>query len=356
MNALAAFSRYCRCAVLAGAILAWGGAYGQVQVLGPSTGQGASAPPEADAASTDADRPCASDTFTIAQMAWPSAAILAHIHATVLTEQFGCTVRVVPGDPESTLSSMSTTRQPAAVPEVWASRYAEIWNGALRAQSLRAAGDTYSGGPLEAWFVPGYVKANNPGLESAADLIDHWRVFASEGAETARFVSCPGQWACAPITKKMLGAFNLDERFTLVTPEDRLALDRLLTDAVTQGEPIVAYYWQPNGLIDRLGLEPLDMGGLDSGAAQCMALSGCVPFGPSSYAPDTVVIALAEWVFTDAGDVAAYFGRAAMPITEMNALLAWQTENDAPVEAAAARFIQTRETIWRRWLGGGDAG
>ncbi|MCD7061323.1 glycine betaine ABC transporter substrate-binding protein [Pelagibacterium xiamenense] len=348
MKALIVSLRPSLTVALAGLILLCGGAHAQVQVLGPQDGHNQGAP-EAETVARS-DTPCASDAFTIAQMAWPSAAILAHIHATILTEEFGCSVRVMPGDPETILSSMATTRQPAVAPEVWASRHAEIWNGALRAQSLRAAGNTYSGGPLEAWFVPGYVKANNPALQSAGDLIDHWQVFADEGAQSARFVSCPSDWACALITEKMLGAFGLNDRFDIVTPEDRLALDRLLTDAVTRGAPVVSYYWQPNGLIDRLGLEPLDMGGLDSASAQCMALSGCIPFSPSSYAPDTVVIALAEWVFTDANEIAAYFGRAALPVAEMNALLAWQVENDATAQAAAAHFIETRPSIWRQWV------
>ncbi|WP_404401610.1 glycine betaine ABC transporter substrate-binding protein [Pelagibacterium halotolerans] len=348
MKALSAALRNPVATAFAGFVILSGGAQAQVQVLGPQSPP-AQAASEAEPAAGPASA-CASDAFTIAQMNWPSAAILAHIHANILTEEFGCTVRLVPGDPESTLSSMSTTRQPAAAPEIWASRYPEIWNGALRAQSLRAAGDTYSGGPLEAWFVPGYVKANNPALQNAGDLIDHWRVFAQEGAQTARFISCPSDWACALITEKMLGAFGLDDRFEIVTPEDRLALDRLLTDAVTQGEPVVSYYWQPNGLIDRLELEPLGMGGLDSAAAQCMALAGCVPFGPSSYAPDTVVIALAEWVFTDANEIAAYFGRAVMPVTEMNALLAWQAENEAGIEETAAHFIETRQDLWQQWV------
>lgn len=295
--------------------------------------------------------PCASNDFTIAEMAWPSAAILAHIHMRILTDEFECSVRVVTGDPAATISSMATTRQPAVAPELWVSRHAELWNGALRAQSARAAAPVFSGGALEAWFVPDYVRQNHPGLTSVAGLMDYWQVFESEGEGMASLVSCPQEWACALINRKLVAANRLGSRFDVVEPEDRFALDRLISDAVAQREPVLAYYWQPNALIDRLNLVPLEMGSFDMGNAQCMALADCVPFGTSSFAPDTVVIGVAEWVFTDAPQVAGYFQRATMPLEEMNRLLVWQAEQDATPDAVAAHFVATREAIWRPWLG-----
>lgn len=294
--------------------------------------------------------PCASEDFTIARMAWPSASILAHIHAAILAAEFGCTVRLVSGDPEATISSMATTRQPAVAPELWVSRSADLWNGALRAQSARAAGPAFSDGPIEAWFVPSYVLENHPGM-TAAGLVDYWQVFAADGARRASLISCPTDWACAEITAKMVAAYGLDARFEIVEPLDRFSLDRMMTDAVAQRLPVIGYYWQPNALIDRLGLIALDMGPVDIGNTQCMAIANCVPFGPSTYAPDTVVIAVAEWVFTDAPQVAAYFQRAAMPLSEMNRLLNWQASQDADAEAVAAYFIATRGAVWRTWLG-----
>lgn len=298
--------------------------------------------------------PCASDDFTIAEMGWPSAAILAHIHAKVISARYECPVRLIAGDPEATISSMTTTRQPALAPEIWASRHADLWNGALRAQSVRAAGDTFSGGALEAWFVPRYVRDNNPGLLAAAQLEDFWRVFAQEGKDKGEIFSCPADWACNLVTKKMVGAYGLDERFEIIEPFDRFTLDRMLSDRVAQREPVLTYYWQPNALISRLDLLPLEMGLFDLGNAQCMALTNCVPFGASTYAPDTVVIAAAEWVFTDAPEIASYLARARMPLEEMNRLLAWQAEQEASPEEVATHFIITRPDMWREWTGEAD--
>ena len=295
--------------------------------------------------------PCGTEDFTIAEMGWPSAAILANIHAAILRAEFDCPVRLVPGEPEATLSSMATTRQPAVAPELWVSRQADVWNGAMQASSARAASPSFSGGPLEAWFVPGYVIDNNPGLVASADVLDHWQVFAPAGGERAELISCPADWACSIVNQNMASGLGLEDRFDIVEPLDRFALDAEISEAVARRDPVLAYYWQPNALIDRLDLVALDMGGFDPGNAQCMAIRDCVPFEGSGFAPDTVVIAVAEWVFTDAPDVADYFARAAMPLAEMNRLLAWQVEQDASAEAVAQHFLIASRDIWRPWVG-----
>ncbi len=65
----------------------------------------------------------------------------------------------------------------------------------------------------------------------------------------------------------------------------------------------------------------------------------------------TVVVAVAEWVYLDAPQVAAYFGRARMPFAEMNLMLQQLGEAGATVETVADRFIAERSEIWRPWVG-----
>jgi|TARA_A100001391_G_scaffold183792_3_gene151291 glycine betaine/proline transport system substrate-binding protein len=336
--------------VLAAALSLPVAALAQMQVL---DAPGGAAEPAAEETSP---APCGTTEITIAEMGWPSAAILANIHATLLRAEYECVVRLVPGEPEATLSSMATTQQPAVAPELWVSRQAEVWNGAMQARSARAAAPAFSGGPLEAWFVPSYVIDNNRGLAGASDIMDHWRVFVPEGDTRAKLYSCPADWACAIINKNMAAGLGLNERFDIVEPLDRFAMDGALTDAVSQRRPVLTYYWQPNALIDRLDLVPLDMGGFDAGNAQCMAIRDCVPFGGSGFAPDAVVIAVAEWVFSDTPDIADYFAQASMPLSEMNRLLAWQAENEASPDAVAQHFLITGRDVWQGWVAdGGDA-
>lgn len=311
---------------------------------------------ESSVPGTGMDGPCATPEFTIAAMPWASGEILAHIHAQLIEAELGCRVRVMAGDAAGTLAAISATRQPAAAVEVWASRVPDIWNAAAEAGNLRAAGPAYGAGTMEAWFVPDYVMTNNPGLVSATSLRDHWQVFAQAGEETAPFWSCPAEWACAVLNPNLLAGHRLTDRFTVVVPEDRSALDQALAGAVAERRPILSYYWQPNALVAQLDLVPLDMGAVDEDALACAAESVCVPFQPTAFPADIVVNVLASWVFSDAPAVARYFERAQMPLAEMNRLLAWQIEQGADAARVAAHFIATGEAVWSGWTGAGSDG
>lgn len=292
---------------------------------------------------------CGTETISIARMQWPSAAILAHVHAGILTSQFGCDVQVVAGDLNATTSSIATTGRPLVAPEVWLSRVAAIWNSALETGRVRQAAPTYTGGPLEGWFVPDYVASDNAALKSPADLADHWQVFA-DGKPRARFLSCPADWACSIINDNLIKAYGLDQRFDIVEPASRFALDEVLAGAVSRHEPILFYYWQPNGVLAQLGFTPLDMGAFDSSALSCLAESECADPAPSSFPPEQVVIAISDDLFTLAPALAAYFQRASMPLDEMNRLLAFMSETGISPDQTADHFIETRPEIWQPWV------
>ena len=49
--------------------------------------------------------------------------------------------------------------------------------------------------------------------------------------------------------------------------------------------------------------------------------------------------------------VASYFGRASMPLAEMDRLLAQLNEPGATVEAIADRFVAEKRDIWGPWVG-----
>ena len=61
----------------------------------------------------------------------------------------------------------------------------------------------------------------------------------------------------------------------------------------------------------------------------CLADRQCAKPMPSSFAPESVVVALAEWVFTDIPAIASYFQRSSMPLAEMDQLLAQLNEPGA---------------------------
>ena len=86
-------------------------------------------------------------------------------------------------------------------------------------------------------------------------------------------------------------------------------------------------------------------------AFACLGKVACPTPLPSGFAADPVVIALAQWVYTDAPEVAAYFQRAHLPFAEMNALLQNLSEPGATIESVADAFVLARGEIWQDWVG-----
>lgn len=301
-----------------------------------------------------AQPPCGSQPIAIARMSWPSAAILAEIHARILKAQYDCAVKLVPGDLAATASSMGASQQPAIAPEMWVLRVPEVWNAGVKAQKLRQAAPTYAETLFEGWFIPGYVATANPEITSAASLKDHAQVFSRNGAKP-RFISCPPDWACSIINRNLLKANGLDGLFDIVEPANRFEMDTLIAEAVGRKEPVLFYYWQPNAVLSQFAFESLDLGPYDHEAFSCLASRACANPKPSAFAPDAVVIAAAEWVFADIPVVAAYLQRATLPIGEMNAMLAALSESGATEAGIAERFVTDKPDIWRAWIGAAPA-
>jgi glycine betaine/proline transport system substrate-binding protein len=317
--------------------------------------------------------PCGSEEITIADMRWPSASILANIHLALLTDEVGCPARIVSGDIASTGSSMATTQQPAVAPEMWVARIPEIWNSAISAGNVRPMASTYSGGPLEGWFVPASLAAANPGLEDASGLQD-WEglmralVPAPEPGLDAegnplpaepvpasdlpapKFLTCPADWACAVINENLLRAFGLASRFEVITPANRFEMDQRIADAISLKEPLVFYYWQPNSALAQFGFHRLSLGSYEPDAFPCLGQPNCPNPQRSAFPSEPVVLAVADWVFADAPAVADYLRGATMPLEVMNALLAWQSERNADPAQVARFFIEGWPEVWQGWL------
>ena len=335
-------------AMLLLATLAAGPAQAQITVL--DSAQDAAQPTEAAPVDPAAPPPpCGTQPLSIARMSWPSAELLAEIHARVLARAFGCEVRVAPGDLAATGSSMGSTGQPAVAPEMWTTRVAEVWNAGVEAQMLRPAAPTYVETQFEGWFMPDYVALAHPELTTAAGLAAALPTLNAGGK--VRFISCPLDWACSLINRNLIAAYGLSGMLEVVEPANRFEMDTLIAEAVSGSEPVLFYYWRPNAVLAQFNFVPLDMGAYDEEAAKCLARVACPTPVASAFPGETVVVALSEWVFTDIPAIAAYFQRTSLPLREMDVLLAQLNEPGATVEGIADRFVAEREDIWRDWVG-----
>lgn len=291
---------------------------------------------------------CAGE-ISIADLGWPSASILAHIHARLLTDELGCRVRLVPGDLVSTGTAMAASGQPMVAPEMWPARIADIWTGGLEAGTVRQAAPAYSGlgGAFEGWYVPAYVAEATPAALSLSTLPAAVAAMGKKGKPA--FVSCPPDWACALVNRNLLRALGLEGKVDLIEPANRFEMDQTIASAVSRKEPLVFYYWAPNAVLDQFDFTAIDMGAFDAEAFKCLAGRACAAPKVSAYAPEQVIIALGDAMFRQMPQVASYFQRASMPVDQMNALLAWQNANGAEPEAVAAHFIAENPEVWQKW-------
>lgn len=322
----------------------------QITVLDQAQDQtGVPAQPPAAAEPAPPPPVCGTQPLGIARMSWPSATLLAEIHARILTAEFGCDVRVVQGDMAATASTMGSTGQPAVAPEMWVNRVADLWNSAMESQMVRSAAPSFVETTFEGWFMPSYLAANFTIAPSAASLAEALPLV--QPGEKMRFISCPMDWACSIINRNLVTAHGLETLVEIVEPANRFEMDRLIAEAVNRREPFLFYYWQPNAVLAQLDFVPLDMGAYDETAAQCLARRVCVDAIPSAFAPDLVVIAVTERVFINTPVIAGYFQRATMPLAEMDELLAQLNAGASTPEEVADRFVAEREDIWRSWVG-----
>ena len=322
-------------------------AWAQITVL--DSAQDNVAAPAPEAAPAAPPPPCGTEPMSIARMSWPSAAILAEIHARLLAAEFGCEVRVVAGDLAATASSMGSTGQPQVAPEMWINRIADLWNGAMEGQQVRSAAPSYADSQFEGWYMPSALASSFTAAPAAVDLAAALPQLQPAGR--LRFISCPLDWACSVINRNLIAAHGLDGLVEIVEPANRLEMDRLIAEAVNRREPFLFYYWRPNAILAQLDFVAVDMGSYDEEATKCLADRVCSDPKPSAFPSDTVVIALAETVFTETPLIAGYFQRASLPLAEMDQMLAQLNEPGATAESVADRFVAERADLWQAWVG-----
>jgi glycine betaine/proline transport system substrate-binding protein len=306
------------------------------------------------AAAQDDATTCGTDrTIDIAEMTWPSAAALAHIHATILETGYGCNVEIVTGDTVPTSTSMLTRGKPAVAPELWTSAVQEQWDKGVADGKVVSLGDAISDGTVEGWFIPRYVQEANPELTSAEAVIARPDLFPDpEDSSKGRLYSCPPGWACELSTSALYEAFGMqDKNWNLFSPGSGGALDASIARAFTRHEPILFYYWGPTAVLGKFDAVQLDLGEAKPEVYACNTDPDCTePAGVTAYPSSPAVVGAASWVKDEAPAIAEYFGKVGLTNTQISALLVYGDENNADAAATAENFLKTQEAIWTTWV------
>lgn len=295
---------------------------------------------------------CGTDkVIDIAEMTWPSAAALAHIHAIILEKGYGCNVEVVQGDTVPTSASMIERGEPAIAPEMWTGTIAGAWEKGLAEGNVIEAGLAFTDGAVEGWWIPDYTAEQYPGLKTPEDLPEYAEVFADpEEPSQGRFYSCPPGWGCEINNAALFEAYELEDSFNLFSPGSGGNLDAAIDRAFTREEPIVFYYWGPTSLMGKYNFVKLDMPPYDDDVWKCNNDPECSPKGKSTFPTPPVIIAAAAWLPEEAPNVAEYLGNVELTANEVSIILSWGDENGADAEETAEYFVSEHADIWSDWV------
>lgn len=321
----------------------WKGALAAALLMGAT----ASLPVQAQDSACGTDR-----TIDIAEMTWPSAAALAHIHAIVLEHGFGCDVEIVTGDTVPTSASMLRRGEPAVAPELWTSSIAEPWAEGIESGKVVEISDAITDGTIEGWFIPRYIQDEHPELVSAEDVIARPDLFPDpEDTDQGRLYSCPPGWACELSTTALFDALDMEDEWNLFSPGSGGALAASIKRAFLRQEPILFYYWGPTALLGDVDAVQLDLGEAKPEIYACNTSPDCEePPQVTAYPSSPAVVGAAAWLPEEAPAVAKYFSKVGLTNDQISALLVYGSENQAGAEETAVNFLKTEEAVWTEWV------
>ncbi len=289
--------------------------------------------------------------ISIAEMTWLSASTLAHIADRILDKGYGCQTEVVPGDTVPTATSMLTKSEPNIAPELWVSTAQSIWDKIMDKGNVYKAGDIFSEGGQEGWWIPKYVAEAHPEIKSVTDLKDNWKVFAeAANPDKGRFYGCPPGWGCEIITNNLFKALDLGETYELFSPGSGANLKASIARKAARKEPIVAYYWGPTDVIGKYDLVRLKMPDYDPEKFKCLTDPNCENPQVTGWKTGEVAVAVTSDIKEKAPDVADFLSKFQLPNDVVNTVLAWGDDNSASPEDVATHFFKEYGDVWTKWL------
>ncbi len=282
--------------------------------------------------------------ISITEMDWASSAVITHIADFLLTQGYGCSVKLVPSSTTPAMASMAETGQPDVLTELWT-------NSSPVYEELRSAGkvveltNVLSDGGVEGWWLPKYLVDAHPELATIEGVLANPTLVGSS------FNDCPSGWACDVVDMNNIRALGMEEagikRFQHGSGE---TLATTLAAAYTDKKPWFGYYWAPTSVLGKYPMVQVKMPAYDADAHKCNGDPNCAAPVASAYPVAKVVTAVAPGLPEREPDAVAFLTKMSFTNDQMGAVLAWQEENKASYQEAAAYFISNYKETWAGWL------
>lgn len=291
---------------------------------------------------------------TIADMNWASASLIANVDKFILTHGFGCEAELISGDTMPTGTSMVEKGEPDIAPEFWISNFKAALAKGVEEKRLRIAGDVFSDGGEEGFWVPAYMVEKDPSLTTLKGVLANAKLFTHpEDPEKSAFVTCPAGWGCQLANTHLFKALNLaDAGFVEVDPGSGAGLAGSIAKAYERGEPWFGYYWAPTPVLGKYKMVKVDFeSGIDKDHFDtCLTQPECENPRPSMFPPSPVKTLTTEAFAQKAPAAYDYLSTRGYKNDQLNTLLAWIEDEQADGDIAMEHFLKNYESTWTSWV------
>ncbi|MDT8284154.1 MAG: ABC transporter substrate-binding protein [Thermovirgaceae bacterium] len=240
--------------------------------------------------------------------------------------------------------------------EMWIDNVLEWYNDAVvdKKQVLNL-GPVFPDSP-QGWYVPTYmikgdekrgIKATAPDLKSVFDLPGYKELFKDqENPKMGRFYNAIPGWVVHDINLKKLQAYKLTDTFVNFDPGSQTALQTAIVSAYEKGEPVLAYYWEPEWIMGMLDMTMLEEPPYDPERWGEGKDYGC------AFPAARVHIGI-NAAFADKNPkVLEFLKKYETTLAQNNAALAYMQQEEAKVEDAAIWFLKNYGDVWKMWIPG----
>lgn len=281
---------------------------------------------------------------SITEMDWGSAIIVTQVSKFLLEQGYGCTVTVVPSATTPALASVAETGEPDILTELWTNG-APAYPGLIESGAIIERAKVLSDGGVEAWWIPTYLAEAHPELTTMEGIL------ANPDLVGGRFHNCPVGWTCQRVSTNMAKAAGFEaagiEDFIHGSGE---TLAASIASAYDAKEPWFGYYWAPTSILGRYPMVQVDMGPHNAEAHACNSEEECADPKLGAFPSSDVTTVVTNTFAESHPDETALMENVQFTNEMMNGLLAWQEENNASGQEAAAYFLSNNGDVWGEWL------
>ena len=279
----------------------------------------------------------ANDPIVFSDLNWPSAEIQNRIAGFIVEHGYGYPVEYVPGESVSLWQGLLNNDTDITM-EVWLPNSQLLYEQGIADGLVVDAGYSMDSN-WQGFAIPQYIKDQNPGLVSVADLPDYIHLFVTpESHGKARFVNCLVGWICAQVNEEKLESYGLTEYLDLVDPGSTAALIADLDAAFAAGRGWLGYMWGPSIPSTNFDLYLLE---------EPPHNDDCWARGKSCAYPIAEIKIVVHHSLPDrAPGIFEFLNRWDFSAESYVTTAAWMTENDKTPDDAALWFLRNRREIW----------